>query len=295
MLYCQAILPGLSTGMGNKLFPWARCKIFAKLNNGVMLTPRWSQLALGSLLRGTPRFYHNLFVTGRNELRGFQKMKASLLTRKMKEPETFQWNERDNQDVLVQFEGMSSFFERLVGWENFLLEELRHITHPQWLQIADQSHSPVIGMHIRLGDFQKIQSQEDLHAKGGVRTPLSWFANSLSLARELLGYEAPATIFSDGSATELSDLLNMKKVSIQDSGSPIGDLLILSRSSILLASGGSTFSAWASFFGRMPTFSVPGQSLSWYKLNSPEQPYQGILDPSAPSPECVDSIKSAFP
>jgi hypothetical protein len=44
------------------------------------------------------------------------------------------------------------------------------------------------------------------------------------------------------------------------------DLFALSKCRFLLGSGGSSFSAWASFIEKIPT-TIEGQSLNWFKLS----------------------------
>src|ERR1700722_14924352 len=39
-------------GIGTRLFPWARCRIFSQLHGASMLAPRWIQPRIGPLLRG---------------------------------------------------------------------------------------------------------------------------------------------------------------------------------------------------------------------------------------------------
>src|SRR5882724_7298334 len=81
MLYCEAVLP--RTGLGNRLFPWARCRVFSFTNEVPMLSPRWAQLKIGPLLRGEsdPRFYLNLFKPGPHDLRGVRKLRLQLFSK----------------------------------------------------------------------------------------------------------------------------------------------------------------------------------------------------------------------
>jgi hypothetical protein len=67
---------------------------------------------------------------------------------------------------------------------------------------------------------------------------------------------------------------------------------VLSKAKILIASGGSSFSAWASFLGQMPTISHPGQSLSWFKINNRNGYYVGEFNPTSPPQPFLEQIKS---
>ena len=85
---------------------------------------------------------------------------------------------------------------------------------------------------------------------------------SLDWVGETVGYPAQALVESDGTKEELEPLLKLGNVEFVRPGCAISDLLILARSQVLMASGSSAFSAWASLLGQMPTSSHPGQSLS---------------------------------
>jgi glycosyl transferase family 11 len=123
-----------------------------------------------------------------------------------------------------------------------------------------------VGIHVRRGDFVEARSEDDFIRRGGIRTPLDWFVQSIVAIRRMRGYAVPALVVSDAPDEALACLLQEEAVTRVDTGSAIGDLLVLSRAQLLIASGGSSFSAWAAFLGQMPTVSYPGQSLSWFKI-----------------------------
>ena len=247
-----------------------------------MLGPRWAQLAIGDFINRKPRFYHDLFLPHPQQIYGVGRKRVEWFAVRSAEPQTgFSWPE--NHAGLVVFEGEKDFFERLHGWEAFVMRELCAITRKKWLDRATEVGPIPIGLHVRRGDFSEANSPSDFVYRGAVRTPVQWFAQSLEQVRRALGYCAPAVVFSDGNPSELRGLMRLKETRLVQTGSAIGDLLALSRSQVLLASGGSTFSAWASFFGKMPTIAVPGQSLTWYKLRSTDTHFQGPFEPDAPS------------
>ena len=49
---CTAHFPR-GTGLGNRLFYWARARVFCRQHGLQMVAPRWWRPALGDLLRGT--------------------------------------------------------------------------------------------------------------------------------------------------------------------------------------------------------------------------------------------------
>ena len=50
-IYCKPILE-LGTGLGNRLFPWARCVLYARTHGAAMIDPVWMRPAIGQLFRG---------------------------------------------------------------------------------------------------------------------------------------------------------------------------------------------------------------------------------------------------
>jgi hypothetical protein len=111
------------------------------------------------------------------------------------------------------------------------------------------------------------------------------------LIRKVLGFPANAVVVTDGSEADLAELLSMPNVRMLRPGCAVSDLLVLARTKILIGSGGSSFSAWASFLGHMPTITVPGQSLSWFELTHANGSYVGEFDPTHPSDVFVEQVE----
>ena len=121
---------------------------------------------------------------------------------------------------------------------------------------------------------------------------MSWFVNGLEWVRNTIGYPAQAVVVSDGTSEELGPLLSLENVAFIRPGCAISDLLILANSRVLLASGSSSFSAWASFLGQMPTISHPGQPLSWFGLVNRYGRYVGEFNASSPPIEFAEQVRS---
>src|SRR5260370_306045 len=81
MLYCEAVLP--RAGLGNRLFPWARCRLFSFTNKVPMLSPRWAQLKVGPFVRGEAdrRLYFDLFKPGADDVRGIKRLRLQMLSK----------------------------------------------------------------------------------------------------------------------------------------------------------------------------------------------------------------------
>jgi hypothetical protein len=130
--------------------------------------------------------------------------------------------------------------------------------------------------------------------KGAIRTPLSWFSASVRAIRDMIGFPATAYVVSDGTPEDLHELLGLPNMILVRPGCAISDLLTLARCRVLIGSGGSSFSAWASFLGQMPTISHPGQSLGWFKLGASGDPYVGEFEPSSPPENFAKQVAATF-
>ncbi len=280
-----------SSGLGNRLFPWARCKIFSHVNNCPMVAPNWFFFRIRPFFRGGFEYatafrkvlvYDN-FEPGKEDLVG---IKSEWI--KYFKP---RWNESEllspffEKQVLprgqIIFSGNERFFGDLVPYQKHLIQWLREITKQKYLKLDETSPKllPIV-LNIRRGkDFIDARTKSDFITKGGVRTPLTWFAKTLKMVRDVLGKVEDAFIISDGTANDLLPVLSLPNTHHLKSPAAITDLINLTRANILLGSGGSSYSAWGSFLGRMPTFSIKGQSLNWFKISSDIQThYVGEID-----------------
>ena len=260
-----------------------------------MLAPQWVQPRVGPLLRGgiDIRAYHRqilllgLFRQSSYTVRGFGKLRALLTSPRINEPTRFDephdgamWT----KNAIVVFRGPGNMFQDLYGRDRFLLGSLHGITKSKWLKLVNSTGQVPIGINVRLGnDFRTADSEEEYLRRGALKTPMSWFVDSLEWVRKIAGYPARALVVSDGTREALEPLLRLDNVEFVRPGCAISDLLILARSQVLLASGGSSFSAWASFLGQMPTVSHPGQSLGWFRLVNRHGYYVGEFDTHLPN------------
>jgi hypothetical protein len=290
-VHCRAILP--NAGLGNTLFAWARCRVYS-LEHGIpILAPNWPQLKLGPVVRRDrdARVYHNLFrASPPGYLSGRQKLWLWLSTRTaVEEPVDLHLAPVDRMArQVVIFRGERDHFRPITGWDVVLLQELRAMTRERWLRRADTFETVPIGIHVRRGDFAEASSEEDFILRGGIRTPLHWFVHGLTAIRRGCGFAVPAVVVSDAPDAALADLLQLESVTRADTGSAIGDLLVLSKAKLLIASGGSSFSAWAAFLGQMPTVAYPGQSLAWFKIEPILGQYLGEWDHRRPTPPLLE-------
>lgn len=282
MNYCEARL--LRAGLANRLFPWARARIWSRTHDAPMLFPRWAQVPIGTLIRREKdlRTYANLFMPAAGDITGLSAAYVRLRAHAVPEPDEADGNVVSSRGPqLVVFEGMRGQFAEINGWSALLKNELDAMTRPHWRERAQATPAPFIGLHVRRGDFQKSVAAADLGKTNNAITPIGWFVDTLRAVRAALGEARPAFVTSDGSDADLADLLAEKHVARADTGSAIGDILLLSRAEVLLASG-SSFSAWASFLGQMPTLTHPGQSLTRLFGLASQGAFLGEFDPENP-------------
>jgi hypothetical protein len=301
-LFCEAQF-ARGAGLGTRLFPWARCRIFSELHGCPMLAPDWVQWRIGPLLRGgiELRAYHRqillmgLFRTD-GYVRGTARRRARHFAR-IDEPaaltERPEWRATD--PAVVTFAGPGDFFASLAPYRERLLRALRADAHPKWVDLAARAAAP-IGVNVRCAfDFRPAAAESDYFTKGAIRTPLPWFVRSLERVREVAGAAVPAVIVSDGTEEQLRPILQMPNVRFARPGCAISDLLTLSSARVLIGSGGSSFSAWASFLSGAPTVTHAGQSLEWFRLGRDGEQFIGELMPDrAPSPALARHVVAAL-
>lgn len=293
MPFCLATTP--RAGLGNKLFPWARSRVHARLHGLPSLATLWAQLKLGQLLRGEGdlRLYTDLFRPLPGDVTGVRRWWQLLRATRVEEPEDLARPTAAGPGDLVVFSGWRDYFARLNGHEDTLRADLEAITRPRWLEIDPRiGREWPIGINVRRGDFREATSPAEFHTAGGLRTPIGWFVQALEWLRQRAGRPLGAFVVSDGTEDELRALLALPGVVRVNPGSAIRGIWMLSRSRVLLASGGSTFSAWASYLGRMPTFAIPGQNLNWYGFDGLARAQNIVWSPEElPAPDYEDRLQ----
>ena len=287
-------------GLGNKLFPWARCRIFSHVHGIPMLAPAWFQIPKGLFVPIFEKkyyfktFFHNLFKRdGRNgDIKGLKKLWLNCTAEVKEEPEKLfafvRENSRRDQIVTFRREPQTwpqNRFLPLNGWDEFLHQELRTITQGRWLRIVDSFEEVPIGIPVRF----------EMQIGGS----LDWFIESLKAIRTILGFPAQAIVTTDGSKKDVRALLAMENIQFPHA-SAIAELLVLSKAKVLLASGHSSFSTWASFLGQMPTICNPTTTYrglyfhEGFGLENRKGQYLGPFDPNSPLPVFVKQLKELF-
>lgn len=281
-----------NAGLGNMLLVWANAIAFAHINDFQVIAPNWRSLKIGPYLRRekNKRYYGNLFsnyqymhqwnywITNFNRKAVFHNPNLSVI----------ELDERRSLGLdyclyLFVFDLIPHWSDYFVGLKNHstvIKEKLIASIRPKIFEAIEQRPSPEIGVHIRMGDFRALQLGEDFAKLGSVRTPMIWYVDVLQSVRKTAGYEVPITLFSDGNADELEDLLKLPNVLLAPPASALSDMLTLSRSKLLVTSAGSTFSGWASYLGQCPTIWHPAHFHSGVFCEEVSQrTFEGGFDP----------------
>lgn len=260
-------------GLGNKLFPWARAKIFSTQNDCKMLRPLWFSPHGGAVIRGGIDYR-------------FALSKIWLLRNFIYDEETLGWYDYwirwrklplyfvddlheaekvlvNNQHIVFRWDRCHNFAD-LQGYQEFLRKCLSAIIQKPQLRLVQQySGRDFIALNVRTGnDFLSLTSGRT----GYYKTDKAWFICALDEARRRYG-NLPAIVVSDGGHKQLKELLREPDVSLLQAPTAVADLLVLSKARVFLGSGNSTFSAWASFLGEMDTFSSSATPFDHFKLN----------------------------
>lgn len=247
------ILP--RAGLGNQLFPLMHAAVFAFVNSLPLTVIGYHHLKLGPYFRceKTKRSYSGFFTFEKNIL-------SELLDRykinRWKKSRVFisepllekVYNDSGQKRVYI-FEKMPTYhdyFFHLRPHRDLVLYLLHGLLSKKILHELASLKPPDIGVHIRMGDFRKLKSGESF--KGGhVRTPESYFMKIISGIRQFSGESNVVHIFSDGRRSEFSELFTLPFIELIEGNSDLVDLLLLSKSKIIVISTGSTFSYWAGF------------------------------------------------
>jgi len=242
-------------GLGNKLFTWGHGVVFAHKNGLEHYSIGWTKINIGPILRRETsfRFYRNYFKST-NLLSKimflFLKLTKNSVKQSYSNCQKIEIKHDNNIFIFYEVPHWNEFFKGLRENQelivNTFFKSLRPNIHNDYLN----KKNPIIGVHIRMGDFRKLSSTEDFSKVGQTRTPMQYFIDVINNIRKISGKELPVSIFSDGRIDELSDILSLKNVDLVQGNKDIIDLILLSKSKIIVTSAGSTFSYWAGFLSK---------------------------------------------
>lgn len=281
MVWCQ--LP--NAGLGNQLFPLMKAYVFAHLNKLPVVVTGYHQIKIGPYFRNerTKRRYSNSFTFQKNILSAFFdmiKMRNFKSQSLVHDPLT---------EIILDIPDNNLYhFSRIPHWDDYFKDLKSHrplviklfweiLREPIKQQLAKLT-SPVIGVHIRMGDFRKLRATEDFSKVGTVRTPEEYFIDVILSIRNIHGSKLPVSIFTDGFENEVRKILQIENVKLFESKGDIVDMLLLSKSKIIVTSAGSTFGYWAGFLSDAPIILHPAHIHQSLRANLGSDFYEGPAD-----------------
>lgn len=227
-------------GLGNMMLTWSRAFVFSRLNNLEMQTSSWTRIHAGAWTRGErkKRLYFGYFKDG-NLVKKIRFLYYRASRKKIIEPPVEHLPAVNNNDLFVFNKIFTNydFFKEIRPYKDLIKKGISEMLQPRLLQQYLQYNKPVIGMHIRRGDFMI----------GSTITPLSFFIDIVNTLRKEAGSELPVTIFTDAAPAEIQELTKLNNIKVAEPKPDILDLLLLAASETVVLSIGSTFSYWAAF------------------------------------------------
>lgn len=251
-------------GLGNQLFPLMKACLFSHLNEFHLVITGYNQIKIGPYLRRdkSKRNYYGYFVFQKGIIQE-QLEKLSLLKFSKYEKQYEHFIERLVSDknnqmyIFCKIPHWSEYFKELKDYRELVIQLFWGILSKNIINEVDGQKAPCIGIHIRRGDYRKLNEGEDFSKVGTVRTPEEYFMDIINKIRGVSGYNLPVSVFTDGHKHELKQLFSLDNIKIVDGNRDIVDLLLLSRSKIIITSAGSTFSSWAGFLSNAPLIMHP--------------------------------------
>lgn len=230
------------TGLGNMLLLWARAIVFARLNQFEFFTSPWWGFRWGALVRREQKkrlYWHYFRETPLSKrILVFLNIKFKRIVVEPK-LEVLSENELNNKSLYLFNRVMTDYdlFGPLMAYNKIISDELYRALHPSKKKLLSTYETPVIGIHVRRGDFKM----------GSTLTPNLFFIEGIKTIRQICGQEFPVTVFTDASKGELADILSLPGIKIAEEKADILDILLLAKSKILFLSAGSSFGYWGAF------------------------------------------------
>lgn len=286
-------------GLGNQLFPLMKAYTFAYLNHLPVVVVNYHQVKVGPWLRGekNKRNYNRFFVFQKNivaEQLEKWKIRKYVRSKQYTEPEIKMIGDKEALSEYFVFSAIPHYAKRFDGLKEnreLVISLLSDIIAPSIKKKVDQLIIPCIGVHIRMGDFRKLRQGEEFGKVGAVRTPEDYFINIINSIRKLHGSDLPVSVFTDGSKSELSKLFKLRNINLVEGNNALVDLLLLSRSKIIITSASSTFSYWAAFISEATIISHPAfVNLKIRPEMDKKQLFEGAFDEN--NEHLMESIQS---
>lgn len=250
-----------SAGLGNQLFVIIKSIVFSQKNKTPLFFTNYHQFKIGPYLRNekNKRKYLGTFIFEKNLFTDLYYRFILLLKKGQSLYDVPLQGDNYNSSyfIFTNLPHWSCYFKELQPFRNQIKEIIYNITNPSILKSLDYLYTPIIGVHIRLGDFKRLEKNIDFKEVGATRTPEDYFINTIQSIRKIHGSNLDVSIFSDGNEHELTNILKLPNTKLVTGNDDIVDLLLLSKSKIIITSAGSTFSYWSAFLSDAPVIMHP--------------------------------------
>lgn len=237
-------------GLGNCLFIYARALVIAYETGMQMIWPTWPSIKVGPWLRHEKdkRFYGDLFSSNQQYVVGLKKLKLLFFTPKAVISHINTPLPELKENGVFMYDAFVMKFDDLIPYRDIIRDSIIDMTKEENKKCLGHDFSHEINVHVRLGDFSKPNEKQQEQRMFNTQLPIDWYVKAIRDMKEVLGDKVSFNIFSDGSDEELKPILDLGGCKRMFWGNAISDILALSQSKVIIASG-SSFSLWARFLG----------------------------------------------
>ena len=256
MIYCK--IP--KAGLGNQLFVIAHGLVYSKVTQQRLIFTNYVQVKNGPYLRGerTKRNYTRFFKFQIgvfsfliNQSQYYFQSKSRIIF----EPELDNYSP-GSVVVFSEIPHYNQYFRKLKPFREELKSDLLDIISNSNRKLIQNLPCIDVAVHVRLGDFQKLQKGKLFSEVGATRTPIDYFIDSINEIK----FQNPSYkfwVFTDGFEHEVEEIIKLESVELFPSINDLVDLFQMSKSKILITSAGSTYSYWAGFLGNCEVIQHP--------------------------------------
>jgi hypothetical protein len=254
-------------GLANKLILWAKAFIVAKEREIPLYVFHWNRLAIRDFLRRErrTRFYCRFFKSD-GVFKWYWIITSFFRAKQTVEPGTIASGRNEARVLILKPEAGIVDFSILKEHRDDIVQAFGSILKASIKHSVSELTPPIIGVHIRRGDFLSNQ----------MALPMSYYKDRIMQIRKLAECSLSTTIFSDGEESQLQEVLSLPDVTLASNRNDLFDLMQLSKSRIIVPTLGSTFSYWAAFLSDGAIIHHPK---SWRKNIRPQDTvaYEGDL------------------
>jgi hypothetical protein len=284
-----SVLP--KAGLGNKLFSWASGVVFSDVNNCPHFICGLTKFHPMTIIRGdrSKRLYFGYF---KNEklLYFYPRSNAKNLSQKQANKKV----SLSGPALFSEIPHWSDRFHLLRDHRKLIVERFWNTLTKRIKKRIEGHDIPCVSLHIRMGDFRELKEGEDFSKVGAVRTPLNYFIEVVKMIREYANNNVSVTVFSDGSDNDLKSILSLPNTRRAEDDLDIVHLALMSKSSVIVMSAGSTFSFWAGFLSKailIDHYQHKHSTIRNDKINT--EVFEGVFEPNTkPARQLQENLKN---